>query len=198
MEHMQNVTLPCLRCWQRAGPGQRSWGAQHQAISSAACCRGSPAGFCCHMCCSCKHSTLPARHATSWYVSLYCLCVYCVCLHAGIFVSDILDAVPIDKYFELFKPSAGGEGGFIRLGLDYTTDPKALPRLKGEQHQRHLASCSGLLGSAMAGHSTSTLTAAAWPSHSTACQCLDGRWIAFALEMVLWTTHPVDSALILG
>lgn len=51
---------------------------------------------------------------------------------AGIFVSDILDAVPIDKYFELFKPSAGGEGGFIRLGLDYTTDPKALPRLRGE------------------------------------------------------------------
>jgi hypothetical protein len=47
-------------------------------------------------------------------------------------VEDILDAVPIDKYFELFKPSAGGEGGFIRLGLDYTTDPKALPRLRGE------------------------------------------------------------------
>jgi hypothetical protein len=52
---------------------------------------------------------------------------------AGIFVSDILDAVPIDKYFELFKPSAGGEGGFIRLGLDFTTDPNALPRLRGEQ-----------------------------------------------------------------
>jgi len=47
-------------------------------------------------------------------------------------VSDILDAVPIDKYFELFKPSAGGEGGFIRLGLDFTTDPNALPRMRGE------------------------------------------------------------------
>ena len=32
----------------------------------------------------------------------------------GIFVEDILEAVPIDKYFELFKPGAGGEGGFIR------------------------------------------------------------------------------------
>uniref|UniRef100_A0A383VVM2 C2 domain-containing protein n=1 Tax=Tetradesmus obliquus TaxID=3088 RepID=A0A383VVM2_TETOB len=46
----------------------------------------------------------------------------------GIFVSDILDAVPIDKYFELFKPSAGGEGGFIRLGLDFVKDPNDLPR----------------------------------------------------------------------
>ncbi|KAF8069397.1 hypothetical protein HT031_001512 [Scenedesmus sp. PABB004] len=46
----------------------------------------------------------------------------------GIFVSDILDAVPIDKYFELFKPSAGGEGGFIRLGLDFAKDPAELAR----------------------------------------------------------------------
>jgi hypothetical protein len=73
-------------------------------------------------------------------------------VRAGIFVSDILDAVPIDKYFELFKPSAGGEGGFIRLGLDYTTDPKALPRLKGEQDEHQKArtvgtsSCRGRLG----------------------------------------------------
>lgn len=47
-------------------------------------------------------------------------------------MSDILDAVPIDKYFELFKPSAGGEGGFIRLGLDYVKDPNDLPRTRGE------------------------------------------------------------------
>lgn len=38
----------------------------------------------------------------------------------GIFVNDILDAVPIDKYFELFKPGAGGEGGFIRIGMNFT------------------------------------------------------------------------------
>lgn len=43
----------------------------------------------------------------------------------GIFVDDILDAVPIDKYFELFKPNAGGEGGFIRISMNYVkiTDP---------------------------------------------------------------------------
>ncbi|GBF99656.1 hypothetical protein Rsub_12475 [Raphidocelis subcapitata] len=40
----------------------------------------------------------------------------------GIYVSDILDAVPIDKYFELFRPGAGGDGGFIRLSLDYSTE----------------------------------------------------------------------------
>lgn len=66
----------------------------------------------------------------------WCLCRVVSC-GAGIFVSDILDAVPIDKYFELFKPSAGGEGGFIRLGLDFTTDPNALPRLRGEGGAQH-------------------------------------------------------------
>ena len=35
--------------------------------------------------------------------------------HAGIFVDDILDAVPIDKWFEMFKPAAAGEGGYIRV-----------------------------------------------------------------------------------
>jgi hypothetical protein len=40
----------------------------------------------------------------------------------GIFVADILDAVPIDKYFELFKPGAGGEGGFIRIGMTFDHD----------------------------------------------------------------------------
>ena len=36
-------------------------------------------------------------------------------------MEDILDAVPIDKYFELFKPGAGGEGGFIRVAMNYDT-----------------------------------------------------------------------------
>lgn len=48
-------------------------------------------------------------------------------VRAGIFVSDILDAVPIDKYFELFKPAAGGDGGFIRLKLDFARDSQSLP-----------------------------------------------------------------------
>lgn len=65
----------------------------------------------------------------------------------GIFVSDILDAVPIDKYFELFKPSAGGEGGFIRLGLDFTTDPNALPRMRGLQNGLPAAGGAGAAGS---------------------------------------------------
>jgi len=32
---------------------------------------------------------------------------------------DILEAVPIDKYFELFKPGEGAEGGFIRISMNY-------------------------------------------------------------------------------
>lgn len=38
-------------------------------------------------------------------------------------MSDILDAVPIDKYFSLFRPGAGGDGGFIRLSLDFGPEP---------------------------------------------------------------------------
>lgn len=41
----------------------------------------------------------------------------------GIYMSDILDAVPIDKYFELFKPGLGGEGGQIRVGMTYSPGP---------------------------------------------------------------------------
>lgn len=46
----------------------------------------------------------------------------------GIYADDIINAVPIDKYFELFKPNAGGEGGFIRLALDFVTDPSQIPK----------------------------------------------------------------------
>ncbi|DBA99045.1 TPA: hypothetical protein ACH3X1_014186 [Trebouxia sp. C0004] len=38
----------------------------------------------------------------------------------GIFVDDILDAVPIDKWFEMFKPGAAGEGGFIRVHMSFS------------------------------------------------------------------------------
>ena len=51
-------------------------------------------------------------------------CLELVALCAGIFVNDILDAVPIDKYFELFKPGAGGEGGFIRIGMNFVKSLK--------------------------------------------------------------------------
>lgn len=46
---------------------------------------------------------------------------------AGIFVSDILEAVPIDRYFELFKPNAGGEGGLIRIRLNFISNLGELP-----------------------------------------------------------------------
>lgn len=41
----------------------------------------------------------------------------------GIYVEDILDAVPIDKYFEMFKPKNGGDGGFIRVAMNFSTEP---------------------------------------------------------------------------
>lgn len=37
----------------------------------------------------------------------------------GIYMKEILEAVPIDKYFELFKPGHGAEGGFIRVSVNY-------------------------------------------------------------------------------
>ena len=52
-------------------------------------------------------------------------------LAAGIFVNDILDAVPIDKYFELFKPGAGGEGGYIRISINFVKDLKDLDKSTG-------------------------------------------------------------------
>ena len=47
---------------------------------------------------------------------------------AGIFVDDILDAVPIDKWFEMFKPAAAGEGGFIRVHMSFSEDNPAEAR----------------------------------------------------------------------
>jgi len=41
----------------------------------------------------------------------------------GIYMNDIMEAVPIDKYFELFKPGQGGDGGFIRVGMTYAAGP---------------------------------------------------------------------------
>ena len=41
---------------------------------------------------------------------------------AGIYVNDIVEAVPIDKYFELFKPKNGGDGGFIRVAMNFSAD----------------------------------------------------------------------------
>ena len=42
----------------------------------------------------------------------------------GIYMKDILEAVPIDKYFELFKPQEGKDGGFIRISMNYLKPDK--------------------------------------------------------------------------
>ena len=49
----------------------------------------------------------------------------------GIFVKDILDAVPIDKYFEMFKPGSGHEGGFVRLKMSILTEEEMNARTRG-------------------------------------------------------------------
>jgi hypothetical protein len=49
----------------------------------------------------------------------------------GIYVNDILDAAPIDKYFEMFKPNAGGEGGYVRICIKFTKDQAGLNQLLG-------------------------------------------------------------------
>lgn len=46
-------------------------------------------------------------------------------------MNDIIDAVPIDKYFELFKPKAGGDGGFIRISMDFVPASTAEPAGNG-------------------------------------------------------------------
>jgi len=44
--------------------------------------------------------------------------------------------VPIDKFFELFKPGAGGEGGFIRVGVAFYPDARALERRAGAPRRK--------------------------------------------------------------
>lgn len=40
-------------------------------------------------------------------------------LAAGIYVRELLEAVPLDKYFELYKPGTGADGGFIRVSVNF-------------------------------------------------------------------------------
>lgn len=37
----------------------------------------------------------------------------------GIYVRELVEAVPLDKYFELYKPGTGAEGGFIRVSVNF-------------------------------------------------------------------------------
>lgn len=56
----------------------------------------------------------------------------------GIYVADILEAVPIDKYFELFKPNAGGEGGHIRIAMNFVQSLDELDAV-GQMQDKSLA-----------------------------------------------------------
>jgi hypothetical protein len=49
----------------------------------------------------------------------------------GIFISDIVEASPIDKYFEMFKPGSGKEGGFVRLRLNLITEDELRQKQQG-------------------------------------------------------------------
>lgn len=63
---------------------------------------------------------------------------------AGIFIEDILNAVPIDKYFELFKPGAAGPGGFIRISMNFeaaATTPYHSPGKPLSSPAFHTSSC---------------------------------------------------------
>ena len=88
----------------------------------AAC--GAPGALCIHV-----------HEVTSERLQHPCWCAErCnVSFGAGIFVNDILDAVPIDKYFELFKPGAGGEGGYIRISINFVKDLKDLDKSTGAE-----------------------------------------------------------------
>ena len=54
----------------------------------------------------------------------------------GIFVTDIIDAAPIDKYFEMFKPGSGKEGGFVRLKISVLTEEETRARQQGDSTQQ--------------------------------------------------------------
>ena len=53
-------------------------------------------------------------------------------LQSGIYITEILENVPIDKYFELFKPSSGSEGGTIHIRVDFEAVDSAQANGQGE------------------------------------------------------------------
>lgn len=52
-------------------------------------------------------------------------------------MQHILDAVPIDKYFEMFKPGSGSDGGFVRLKMRLMSNSD----MKREKGGRALPCC---------------------------------------------------------
>lgn len=62
----------------------------------------------------------------------------------GIFVNDILEAAPIDKYFEMFKPGSGDEGGYVRLKMQMISDDELRARQSGANNSCMIAQAAGL------------------------------------------------------
>lgn len=133
----------------------------HHPIYSAITCarQGVPAAFPATLLCILLIHIHPAAFtvARHWNVQLYVSRRSPTCCTptqifdpgpsiAGIFVKDILDAAPIDKYFELFKPSAGGEGGYVRIGMDFVKDLKSIDSLTGGKPKKCVAHILGWAG----------------------------------------------------
>jgi hypothetical protein len=66
-----------------------------------------------------ENHTACGRSATS---DLSQSSAFLMCCAPGIFVSDILDAVPLQKFFQLFRPAPGGEGGYILISMNFVKD----------------------------------------------------------------------------
>ena len=144
--HSAYTGLLCY-CWlirlplMQGGPGRRNRAA-HYAVSGEAHWHA-----CWHVCDCCMRCAKapPCEQSSITSLEPYLACKFafwqgrflivplrsCAARCAGIFVNDILDAVPIDKYFELFKPGAGGEGGYIRISINFVNDLKDLEKPAG-------------------------------------------------------------------
>jgi hypothetical protein len=116
----------------------------------------------------------------------------------GIFVTDILDAAPIDKYFEMFKPGSGKEGGFVRLKMALLTEDDMRARQQGAHtHACALAALSSAeLGLRML--SMSLLAACCTGVWYHDCRrgsvgCTNGHEAVLCSQRTehYWTAHPV-------
>jgi len=90
------------------------------------------------------HRLLSRSVAARWPHGLQHPC--CYAFHAGIFVDDIIEAVPIDKYFELFKPNLLGGGGFIRICMNFVKDLSELQPQPGEVARFRRKALQGVQG----------------------------------------------------
>ncbi|KAL4428126.1 hypothetical protein ABPG75_002215 [Micractinium tetrahymenae] len=70
----------------------------------------------------------------------------------GIYMKDILEAAPVDKYFELYKPGGGSAGGFIRVAISFLEpDQVRNGELDGGAHDGSKAAGGKKQGGGLAG-----------------------------------------------